>query len=265
MSGQTASPLSQAITLEALEAGFDHLSPGGLTDAAREFLRQAHEDYAADETPELGGRDLAGLLALAWRGAEGRAHGEPARITVSPLHAVDGAPLGYDVLIVIQDDRPFLVDSVMGELAEAGVTVRSMYHPVTDEEGGRESTIIVIMDPLPQERRDALGEGLAKTLSDVASAVDGHAGMAALMHRSMTHLEAHPRGVAPDVLAEHLAFLKWLEDDHFVFLGARHYDYPRSDDGGYEAERRCPSRAGVWACWPIPSAPCCAGPMSRRC
>ena len=244
MSGETAPAHLQAVTLEALEASFEHLSPGGLSGPARDFLRQAHEDYAADETPDLGGHDMAALLARAWRAAEGRAHGEPARITLSPLQAADGGALGYDVLIVIQDDRPFLVDSVMGELADAGVTVRSMYHPVTEEEGGRESTIIVILDPLPQERRDALGEGLVQTLTDVASAVDGHAGMAALMHRSITHLEAHPHGVAPDVLAEHIAFLRWLQDDHFVFLGVRDYDYPRSKDGGYEAEAPL-SQSGV--------------------
>ena len=244
MSGEMAPAHPQAITLEALEASFDQLLPGALAGPARDFLRQAWEDYAADETPELGGRDMAGLLALAWRGAEGRAHGEPARITLSPLHGVDGAPLGYDVLIVIQDDRPFLVDSVMGELADAGVTVRSMFHPVTEEEGGRESTIIVVLDPLPQERRDALGEGVALTLKDVSSAVEGHVGMAALMHRSIAHLEANPHGVAPDVLAEHIDFLKWLEDDHFVFLGARDYDYPRSTDGGYEAEAPL-SQSGV--------------------
>ena len=244
MSGETAPAHPQAITLEALEASFDQLSPGALSGPARDFVRQAWEDHAADETPELGGSEMANLLALAWRAAEGRAHGEPARITLSPLQDADGKPLGYDVLIVIQDDRPFLVDSVMGELADAGVTVRSMYHPVTEEEGGRESTIIVILDPLPQERRDALGEGVAQTLNDVASAVDGHAGMAALMHRSITHLEAHPHGVAPELLAEHIAFLQWLQADHFVFLGARDYDYPRSEDGGYEAEAPL-SQSGV--------------------
>jgi glutamate dehydrogenase len=244
MSGETAPAHPQAITLEALEASFDQLSPGALSGPARDFLRQAWEDHAADETPELGGHDMANLLALAWQAAEGRAHGEPARITLSPLQAADGAALGYDVLIVIQDDRPFLVDSVMGELADAGVTVRSMYHPVTEEEGGRESTIIVILDSLPQERRDALGEGVAQTLTDVASAVEGHTGMAALMHRSITHLEAHPHGVEPDVLAEHIAFLQWLQADHFVFLGARDYDYPRSKDGGYEAEAPL-SQSGV--------------------
>ena len=63
MSGDTAPAHPQAITLEALEAHFDQLSPGALSGPARDFLRQAWEDYAADETPErfglaqrLGGR-----------------------------------------------------------------------------------------------------------------------------------------------------------------------------------------------------------------
>lgn len=37
------------------------------------------------------------------------------------------------------------------------------------------------------------------------------------------------------MLAENLAFLRWLQADHFVFLGARAYEFPRSGDGGYEA------------------------------
>ena len=236
MSGETAPVLPQALTLEALEASFAVAVGGPPGPAAKSFLVQAHEDYAADEAPELGGEDLAALLALAWAAAEGRSHGEPARITLSRLNGADGRPLGYDVLIVIQDDRPFLVDSVMGELAEAGVSVRCMFHPVTDEDGGRESTIIVVLDPLPQERRDALGEAMAQTLADVAGAVNDHAAMADLMGRAIAHLEAGPKGVDPAILAENIAFLRWLQQDHFVFLGARDYDYPRTADGGYEAE-----------------------------
>ena len=70
MSGDTAPAHPQAITLEALEAHVDQLSPGALSGPARDFLRQAWEDYAADETPELGGHDMANLLALAWRAAD---------------------------------------------------------------------------------------------------------------------------------------------------------------------------------------------------
>ena len=244
MSGETAPKHHQAITLEALEASFESAIGGAPGPDARSYLAQAWDDYAADETPELSGPDLAVLLASAWRSSGERKPGEPARITLGPLTGADGRPTGYDSLALVQDDRPFLVDSVMGELAEAGVTVRSLYHPVVEIEGGRVSLIVVVIDPLPQERRDALGEALAQTMADVRGAVADHAAMAALMARSIAHLEASPRGVDPEVLAENIAFLQWIQNDHFVFLGARDYDYPRSKDGGYEAEAPL-SQSGV--------------------
>src|SRR5690606_3483544 len=97
--------------------------------------------------------------------------------------------------------------------------------------GQRESMILVVIDPLPAERREALREGLAAALGDVRMAVGDHGAMTALMAASIRHLEAGPKGVDAEVLAENLEFLRWLNDDHFVFLGARDYDYPRSGDG----------------------------------
>ncbi|GAA0870120.1 NAD-glutamate dehydrogenase [Brevundimonas basaltis] len=236
MPGASAPTVPQAISLEALEASFKTAVGGAWSEAARSYLAQAHDDYVADETPQLGGMDLACLLASVWKSAVGRKPGEAARITLGPVTGADGRASGYDAIAIIQDDRPFLVDSVMGELAEAGVTVRSMFHPIVELEGVRTSLIVVVIDPAPQERRDALGESLAATMADVRAAVSDHAAMNALMARSIAHLEAGVAGVDPDVLAENLAFLRWLEADHFVFLGARDYDYPRTSDGGYEAE-----------------------------
>uniref|UniRef100_A0A0N4ZZJ4 PucR family transcriptional regulator n=1 Tax=Parastrongyloides trichosuri TaxID=131310 RepID=A0A0N4ZZJ4_PARTI len=163
--------------LGALEAAYARIAaPPGAREKA--LLAQAFDDYAADETPELGGDDLAVLLAGAWRGAQARKAGEPARITVGPLVDEHGVNTGYDQVLILQDDGPFLVDSVLGELAEAGVTVRALFHPIVEVEAGRrDSLIIVVIDPLPQERRDALGEGLAAALADVRAAVRDHAAM----------------------------------------------------------------------------------------
>ncbi|MBD3836862.1 NAD-glutamate dehydrogenase [Brevundimonas sp.] len=227
----------QPITPAALEAAFARISGTGPGVAERSFIAQAHEDYAADETPELSGDDLAALLVASWRAAQDYASGAAPVITVGPLQGVEGLPLGYDLVRIVQPDAPFLVDSVMGALAEAGVSVRALYHPVVDCDARRLSVIILVIDGVPQERRDALGENLAATLADVHAAVADHAEMLALMRRSVEQLEATPpAGVDPQVQAETLAFLRWLKSDHFVFLGARDYDYPRSADGDYEAE-----------------------------
>ncbi len=239
----------QAISLEALTRAFETAAGGGGPLAAS-FLSQTHEDYAADETPELGGEDLAALLARVWRDGEVRTAGDAPRVSVEPVIGADGQPTGYDAVAIIQDDRPFLVDSVMGELADAGVSVRAMFHPVVvtarssdgrrqdgAADGGRESMIIVIIDPLPAERRDVLKGELDQALADVQAAVADHAAMTALMEQAIAGLEAQAGAAGPEVVAENLAFLRWLNADHFVFLGARDYDYPRTDDGGYKAEQ----------------------------
>ncbi len=249
MSGDTRSysPISSA---EALRTAFARARGGGATldGLEQSFVDQAFEDYAEDETPELSSEDVAHLLVEAWRWSEHRAPGDAPRITIDPLSGAGGRETPYDVLRIVQDDRPFLVDSVMGELAEAGVSVRALFHPVLAlarqadgsrrASGGdaRESLIVVVLDPLPQDRRDALETALGEALADVHMAVADYGQMSALMERSVAHLEARPGGIDPEIVAENLAFLRWLNDDHFVFLGARDYDYPRTADGGYAHE-----------------------------
>ncbi|WP_396594901.1 NAD-glutamate dehydrogenase [Brevundimonas sp. R86498] len=220
---------------------------GTLADLERSFIDQACEDYAEEETPELARDDVGVLLADAWRWAEQRTAGDPPRIEVKPLIAARGRVTPYDVVQIIQDDRPFLVDSLMGELADAGVSVRALFHPVVpvlrDPEGSRyadgtarESLIVIVIDPLPPERRQALMAGIEQTLADVHAAVADFPAMRELMQRSVAHLEACPAGIDPEIVAENLEFLRSLNDDHFVFLGARNYEYPRTADGGYAAE-----------------------------
>src|SRR5690606_10635634 len=234
----------QAITLEALESGFAAITGQPPGAAEKAFLAQVLEDYAGDETPELDSADLAALLAAVWRSSLDHEPGGAALISVGPHTGARGHSTGLDVLWIVQGDRPFRVDSVMGELAEAGVSVRAMYHPIVQRGDGRVSLIIVVMDSLPQERRDALGETLATTMADVRAAVSDHAAMQALIERSIEELEAAPATIDRDVLAENLAFLRWLASDHFVFLGARSYEFPRTPDGGYEAEAPL-SQSGV--------------------
>lgn len=227
----------QPITKAALEAAFARIVGTGPGAAEQAYLAQAHEDYAADETPELGGEDLAALLAASWKAAQDYPQDASAPvITVGPLAGADGKTLDYDLIRIVQSDAPFLVDSVMGVLADAGVSVRALFHPIGDVGGRRLSIIILVIDSVPQERRDALGEGVAQSLADVHAAVGDHEAMNALMRQAVQRLEATPPNVDPAVLAENIAFLKWLKSDHFVFLGARDYDYPLNADGDYEAE-----------------------------
>ena len=236
MSGAKNDPAMQA-KAEALAktfaGGLGRKAPGA-DEAA--FLAQVAGDLQAEELPAVSDEDLGAMFADFWRFAEEAKGQDPAirlRRWVSPA----GDDLGRDLLEIVQNDRPFLVDSIMGQVAEAGLAVRAMFHPIATVGGEARSLIQVHLDPVGEDRVGGLIESVGATLADVRLAVDDFHPMKAVMRRTIDELEATPLGGADaDERAEQLAFLKWLEGDHFVFLGARTYEYPRTADGGYAAE-----------------------------
>ena len=211
----------------------DDASPAG----ARAFAKQAAEDAQPDELPELSAADLARNLSDFWRFAE-RRRGRGPQIRITPTL---GAQL--DRLEIVQDDAPFLVDSIMGEIADQGLSVRAMFHPIVEvrrdrtgqrgDAGGarRESMIEVLLENIGPDRERALVDGVKATLADVRAAVEDFPAMLALMAKSVAELAASGKAQADEV-----EFLNWVHAQHFVFLGARVYEYPRLKNGEYAAE-----------------------------
>ena len=135
---------------------------------ANSFIEQALKDAAADEVPELTQDQLATILADFWSFGSQR----KGRAPVIRLATIPDAP-GLERLEIIQPDAPFLVDSVMGEIAERGLSVRAMFHPIVtinrDKAGLRsptgtattESMIQVILERVGSDREAALKIGRA--------------------------------------------------------------------------------------------------------
>ncbi len=224
------------------------LSADAPDPAALSFVRQACADVGEDVS-DVPVDALARLLAETWRFAAERAPGQPK----IELRSEEGG----DVLRVVQADRPFLVDSLMGQLGEAGLDVRALAHPVVtlhrDAEGRRtadagasvvESIIMVALGDVGADRRAALERDVVATFADARAAVDDHGAMRALMDRVTAELETSAHRSDLEQRAEDVALLRWLSDDHFVFLGARVYEYPRDATGAYAAEEPGIAAAG---------------------
>ena len=222
--------------------------PDGGGGAADDFLRQAAEDARDDELPGVGPADLGALLAGAWTRAAARPPGAPL-LDLGPARGAERRALGFDALLAVQDDAPFLVDSLMGELAAAGLDVRAMFHPVVDVArdaagrrvdgaSARESVILVVLGPVGADRREAVLDRVRGALADVRLAVADFRAMRELMSEVADELLASPGARARDAegLPEAGAFLRWLTGDRFTFLGARQYLYPREPGGAYAAE-----------------------------
>ncbi|HLK25963.1 MAG TPA: NAD-glutamate dehydrogenase [Caulobacteraceae bacterium] len=236
-------------TLPAVPAPADETLPGAFaralsTDALdaqqASFLAQMAADYQPEETPDLGPEPLAAIFADVWAFAAKKPDAGPA-IRIKNLG-------DYDCLDIVQPDSPFLVDSVMAEIAESHCPVGAMFHAVVEvarnAQGARvaagaaqpESIIEVLLEPLADDQRRALIQRLYATLGDVKLAVGDYAAMRALTDRAITEIDQRIGDLPDDQLDEYRAFLAWMRDEHFIYLGARDYDYPLNPDGSYAAE-----------------------------
>ena len=213
---------------------------------ARTFAAQACADAAPDELPELSKAELAENLADFWRFGD-RRRGRAPTIRIAPVLGGPGGKTGaavLDRLEIVQDDAPFLVDSIMGEIAEQGLSVRALFHPIVEVQRDRaglrgatgavrrESMIQVILEPIGADREAALIAGVTETLNDVRAAVDDFPAMLELVGKTLAELKLHGGRASQ----EDVDFLAWLQAEEFVFLGARVYEYPRLKNGDYAAE-----------------------------
>ncbi|MDB5447386.1 MAG: NAD-specific glutamate dehydrogenase protein, partial [Phenylobacterium sp.] len=231
---KSAAPRSAELAREVAAA----LAGDPAEAAARAFAEQAAEDAIPDELPELSTTQLAANLADFWRfGATRR--GRKPLVRVRQVLEAEEPP--FDRLEIVQDDAPFLVDSVMGEIAEQGLSVRAMVHPLIEvrrdgegqridgEPNRRESMIQVILEDVGPDREAALDAGVKATLADVHAAVADFTAMLQLLSRTLADLRERPGKATP----EEIAFLSWLEAQQFVFLGARVYEFPMLANGDY--------------------------------
>ncbi|QGP77711.1 NAD-glutamate dehydrogenase [Sphingobium sp. CAP-1] len=174
---------------------------------------------------EREGFDEAALTAAAaflGRTANDRKPGQAA-ISVETLG--EGATGRFMRLAIVNDDMPFLVDSIANALAAADITIHRLLHPVLSvaRDGGtlsaildddtpgarRESMIYIETDRADAKGRRALEKALAETLADVRAAVTDWNAMQSAM-------AADADGV-PD--EEGAALLRWFLARHFTQTG----------------------------------------------
>ena len=212
-------------------------------ETGNSFFAQIHDDALAEDLDLVGPADLAALSVDFWHFGASRP-GDEILVRMRPAERADGSSLDRDILEIIGRDRPFIVDSVMGEIGAQGYDILAMFHPIVQvrrgsdgervEEGGRclaESMIQVHLPPLDELSRKTLIDGVTATLDDVRVAVEDWTDMRAQMDDAIAHLEQARTHASPEELAEACEFLRWLRDDHFAFLGCRIYDFEVGDDG----------------------------------
>ena len=228
---------------ESLAAAAAAVLAGRRRDIPREFVLELYARVAPDDLERCSPDELADIAEQSWSFLLQRPPAAP-KVAFAPRPASPGIA----VLEILNDDMPFLVDSVLGELGEHALDIRLLVHPVftveRDEagrltaykgarktDGRRESFIHIHVAGLDDgARRAAIVGALEDVLADVRVAVQDWRAMLARASEVATELKANPPPLPADEIAEAIQFLQWIAADNFTLLGARDYAYTDSDD-----------------------------------
>ncbi|MGB1108962.1 MAG: NAD-glutamate dehydrogenase [Gammaproteobacteria bacterium] len=190
----------------------------------------------------LNERDEDSLFAMAlnhWQSFLQHRSGTPTIRVYVPRADRDGWETTHLVVQVVVDDRPFLVDSLSTALNERSLTVHLAAYPGFDVTRDKDSGEIkqlgkgderVIALHFEVDRRsgrdaiDELREDLMQIFDSVRLASTDWQAMRGRMHEVRNELESLD-AEDPEVIA----FLDWLEGDHFTFLGYREYKLARKN------------------------------------
>jgi glutamate dehydrogenase len=187
--------------------------------------------------------ELAGLAERAWLFLAEREPGAP-KLRFEPVSTARGAA----VLEIVNDDMPFLVDSVIGELNQRGLDIRLFVHPVFIVErsttgalvnfkgartvgGQRESFIHIHVEGMddPAQRSEII-HALEGILTDVRVCVQDWQPMLARARGVIADLRSNPPPLPVEEIAEAIQFLEWVAAENFTLLGARDYVFTDSED-----------------------------------
>jgi glutamate dehydrogenase len=200
-------------------------------------------------------RDLGGAALSLWRLAGRRRPGQAKIRVYNPEPAANGWSSPHTIIEIVNDDMPFLVDSVTGAINARERVVHLVIHPIVSVDRDPSGRLLEILDPsaasggaasqtsesagqreswmqieITREPDPAnlaqLTQAIAGVLADVRIAVSDWQPMRQTLRALLDELPGPPAPPVPKTeVAETQDFLRWLDDDNFTFLGYREYDF----------------------------------------
>lgn len=195
------------------------------------FYRRMEQDEYLHHSPETWAAMAADMLEFA------RVR-KPGTAKVRVFNATDkdnGWESPHSVLQIVNDDMPFLVDSVSMALAAMGVGVHVLGHPVVRLErdkagkvtavgqGTAESLMMLEIDRQPAQAMAHIQARIGQVLAEVRQIVGDWGAMREKMLAVAEDLATRPMPVSDLMRRETQQFLRWAAADHFTFFGYRQY------------------------------------------
>jgi glutamate dehydrogenase len=211
----------------------------------RRYLKQYFADIPFED---LEGRSPRVMARVALDHLDFGAERRPGQALLRIFNATEkehGYSSAFTFVEMINDDMPFLVDSVAAAINRRHLAVHITVHPIIsvrrdnnhklqsvvgpEKDGAHSESFIrfAVTRETDEQALKLLGKEIRKVLSDVRVTVRDWGKMRQRMQETRDLLENGPKGADPLVRTESQALLDWMVDNHFTFLGYREYKLSR--------------------------------------
>ncbi|HTM70603.1 MAG TPA: NAD-glutamate dehydrogenase domain-containing protein [Luteimonas sp.] len=244
----TVATLPGGASIEPIVEALRKRAPKASQARAEAFARAFYRRMSADEIAQ---HSAAGWAELAWDFLEQAQRRKPGTAEVRVFNANlkdNGWESPHTIVQVVNDDMPFLVDSVTMALADQGIGVHVLGHPVVKAERDKAGRLVAVGAEAGEKARGeslmhleidrqaaaampAIAASIQAVLQDVRSAVVDWDAMRAKMLQVADDLATRRMPVSDAGRKEAQEFLRWAADNHFTFLGYREYDVVRKGGG----------------------------------
>jgi len=162
-----------------------------------------------------------------------------------PARAAGSGQASQTIIDIVNDDMPFLVDSVRGVLARSGHEIELLVHPILEVErdasgqlialrtadlptpGAAESVMHISIARIPSDVHAELEAQILSVLDDVRKAVTDFESMRSVCSNQARALRTGQL-VDDESSGEIAEFLDWLTEHHFVFQGYAYVRFERA-------------------------------------
>ncbi len=210
------------------------------------FIHRYYENVAVEDLRQAESVDLAAAALSHLELGNRRRAGTHCLRVYNPTLADDGWESTHTIIELVNDDMPFLVDSIGMAIERAGLGIHLTIHPLmqikrgktgivnrilsSDDDGGHvESFIRCEIDRISFKATfDRLNKEIEATLSDVRAAVEDWADMREKMRGSASEIDASDLDIDPTLAGESAHLLSWMAENHFTFLGYQEYSLKRA-------------------------------------
>jgi glutamate dehydrogenase len=227
--------------------------PADLSESAENFVRRYFAHVAPDDVIYTSFETLLGGALSLWEFGVQRQPGTAKVRLFNPTQEKNNWGLEHTVVEIVNDDMPFLVDSVVGEINRRERKIHLLLHPIIRSRRNASGNRIEITDTAhapadaivesymhieidqetEPEELESIRASLVNILESVRQAVADWRKMRARLQEDLAELDTAKLPMPAEEVEEAKAFLRWLDDGHFIFLGHRRYIFESKDHADY--------------------------------